>query len=186
MSKPNKTRYALLGVLGIRPASGYDIKKFCDRSIAHFWNENYGHIYPVLRELEAEGLIAGERRETEGRPPRTLYAITEKGREELRAWLARPVEPAPARHELLLKLVFAGNIPAERTVEMLEEAKERYETHLREYARLESEYGSAPEGCEGGRAYWLAALRYGRMDAEFRARWCGETIELIKNGKVDG
>ncbi len=51
MATTNKSRYALLGVLCMKPGSGYDIKKFCDKTISHFWNENYGHIYPVLKQL---------------------------------------------------------------------------------------------------------------------------------------
>ena len=54
MAKINKTKYALLGVLSIMSGSGYDIKKFCDSSIGYFWNENYGHIYPMLQRLEDE------------------------------------------------------------------------------------------------------------------------------------
>lgn len=50
MAKVNKTKYySLLGILSNRPGSGYDIKKMCDSSIGHFWNENFGHIYPVLK-----------------------------------------------------------------------------------------------------------------------------------------
>ena len=58
MAIKNKSRYALLGVLSMKSCSGYDIKKFCDKTISHFWNENFGHIYPVLSELQKEGLIS--------------------------------------------------------------------------------------------------------------------------------
>jgi PadR family transcriptional regulator, regulatory protein AphA len=121
MAKSNKTRYALLGVLASGPASGYDIKKFCDKSISHFWNENYGHIYPVLKELETEGFITGEMLSNKGRPPRTVYSITQQGREELRSWLMMPVESQPMRHELLLKLTFAGNAPPENIIGKLQD-----------------------------------------------------------------
>jgi hypothetical protein len=26
----------------MKPGSGYDIKNFCDKTISHFWNENFG------------------------------------------------------------------------------------------------------------------------------------------------
>ena len=54
----NKTKYAILGVLDTFPGSGYDIKKYCDKSISYFWNENFGHIYPVLKQMENEGLVS--------------------------------------------------------------------------------------------------------------------------------
>ena len=57
MPKNNNTKYALLGILSLFPASGYDIKKFCDWSLTHFWNENYGHIYPVLKLMQDERVM---------------------------------------------------------------------------------------------------------------------------------
>jgi DNA-binding PadR family transcriptional regulator len=181
MPNVNKTRYALLGVLSIGPASGYDIKKFCDKSIAHFWNENYGHIYPVLKELQADGLISGERQETEGKPPRTVYRLTEKGWDELDRWLLLPVEPSPTRNELLLKLIFSSGVPVENTQEKLEAARRLYAAHLEEYRKLEEAYEKTPSLRENrSYPYWMAALRYGRMDAEFRVHWCEETIENLK------
>ena len=51
MSKENKSRYALLGMLSLQPMSGYDLKKFTEESTANFWQENYAQIYPILRQL---------------------------------------------------------------------------------------------------------------------------------------
>lgn len=185
MSKINKTRYALLGVLSVQPASGYDIKKFCDKSIAHFWNENYGHIYPVLREMENEGLIAGERLVSEGKPPRTVYSITQSGREELRAWLAAPVEPSPTRIELLLKLIFSSGMPVEKTLEMLEAERKLHAAHLEEYHRIEERYTTDPALKDSPASpYWLSTLRYGMMSAELLVKWCEETIGRLRD--IDG
>ncbi|MGA9048227.1 MAG: PadR family transcriptional regulator, partial [Dehalococcoidia bacterium] len=47
MPKINKTKYAILGLLSLKPASGYDLKKTVDWNIGFFWNENFGHIYPI-------------------------------------------------------------------------------------------------------------------------------------------
>jgi DNA-binding PadR family transcriptional regulator len=187
MAKTNKTRYALLGVLAFRPASGYDIKKFCDKSIAHFWHENYGHIYPVLKELEADGLIAGEKLETGGKPPRTVYSITDQGRGELGAWLMSPVKPEPVRHELLLKLIFADNVPLGSTVEMLKASRRLYAAHLDKYRKIAVQYESDPSLMKNkGYPYWMATLRYGMMDAEFRVRWCDETLERLQKRTGNG
>lgn len=182
MSRGNKTRYAMLGVLAAGPASGYDIKKFCDKSIAHFWNENYGHIYPVLKQLEREGLIRGETEKNEGNPPRTVYRIAAEGREELKRWLMQPVEPAPARHELLLKLIFAGSAPPDSIIGKICESRRLHSEHLEAYKSLERLYtthrglASNPDY-----PYWISALRYGIMDAEFRIRWCDETLERLNH-----
>jgi PadR family transcriptional regulator, regulatory protein AphA len=184
MPNINKTKYALLGVLSMKPASGYDIKKFCDKSISHFWNENYGHIYPVLKDMENSGLVAGQKTGSDGAPPRTVYSITAKGEAELADWLALPVEPSPTRNELLLKLLFSTGIPVANTLEKLDSTLHTHQIHLEEYRRIEAEYASNPALLDSpGYQYWISALRYGMMDAEFRIRWCKETMDRLRENE---
>ena len=50
-------KYALLGFLNYGPHTGYELKKFFDVSVAHFWNAELSQIYPTLKTLETEGLV---------------------------------------------------------------------------------------------------------------------------------
>ncbi len=52
MARENKTKYALLGLLNVCPGSGYDIKKLMEQSTSNFWNESYGQIYPILKDVD--------------------------------------------------------------------------------------------------------------------------------------
>lgn len=45
-------------------------------------------LYPVLRNLEANGLLASEVEPSVSGPPRRYYRITKWGREVLREWIA--------------------------------------------------------------------------------------------------
>lgn len=181
MPKVNKTRYAILGVLTLMSGSGYDIKKFYDQGISLFWNENIGHIYPVLKQMEDDGLVTKITEPGEGNPPRNVFSITRKGRDELTQWLMKPVEQTPARIELLLKLTFAKNIPAEYMIIELEKDKHKYMKGLEECLKREKELISNEKAREdSGYPYWLATVRYGINDARFRIKWCEETIESIK------
>ncbi|MCX7708534.1 MAG: PadR family transcriptional regulator [Clostridia bacterium] len=180
MPKVNKTKYAILGVLDMRPCSGYDIKKFCDSGISHFWNENFGHIYPVLKELEKEGSITKAVEQGDGKPSRNVYSITQKGKEELTQWLLQPVEHSPARLELLLKLYFAKSIPAASMIEELERVKEKHAQRLETLLKMEKLFlGNETAKSDAGFPFWLSTLRYGIYDAEFRIKWCEETITNI-------
>jgi PadR family transcriptional regulator AphA len=85
MARENKSQYAVLGALSMRPMSGYDIKKTFEQSIGSFWSESYGQIYPILRSLVAEGLATSRVEKQPGGPDRRVYALTEAGREELRS-----------------------------------------------------------------------------------------------------
>ena len=140
MAIKNKSRYALLGVLSMKSCSGYDIKKFCDKTSSHFWNENFGHIYPVLSELQKDGLISQEGQDSGAR--RKVYGITDKGRKEFHEWLLQPIECQPARSELLLKLSFGLQIPKEKVIEMMEEVKVRNIEKLQQYKLLEQSYSN--------------------------------------------
>ncbi len=54
------TAHVILGMLGWRPMSGYEIKSIVDKSTRFFWAASYGQIYPELRRLAGAGLIEGD------------------------------------------------------------------------------------------------------------------------------
>lgn len=181
MPQENKTIYAILGVLTLMPGSGYDIKKFCDKGISRFWNENISHIYPMLKRMEKDGLVTKTTEQSEGNPQRNVYTITQKGREKLTDWLAKPVDHAPVRMELLLKLYFAQNIPSGSMLRQLEDIKRKHEEGLQACLKIEEDFLRNERAKDyNGYPYWLATLRYGIGDAQFRIKWCEDTIESIK------
>lgn len=187
MAPANKTQYAILGVLRMIPgSSGYDIKKFCDQTIAHFWQENYGHIYPVLRRLETEGLIRGETERTAGNPPRNIYFVTEKGRGALEDWLRSAPERQPPRMELLLKLFFGGLMPFEQVIAMIEKGRQYYRQLIETYAEIERKTPAEKTRAEDQYPFQLATLRFGLSNARAGLDWCEETLETLKrHGQKD-
>jgi DNA-binding PadR family transcriptional regulator len=182
LARSNSTKYAILGVLDMKPSSGYDIKKFCDNSIAHFWSENYGHIYPVLKQMESDGWVSKQTEIKEGKPPRNVYSITETGREKLLEWLMIPAESQPARHEFLLKIFFSKDIPLEKVIERLQKSKALCCSLLEEYSRMGEKLlmrmGNKTEA-DAGLPYQYATLRYGILYIEANMKWCDETIKMF-------
>src|SRR5713101_7891444 len=94
------TDYAVLGMLTMKPMSGYDIRATIAESIAFFWTESYGQIYPTLKRLARDKLVT-RRTEKAGGRERHIYAITAEGRDALADWIAKPAQPRPPRNELL-------------------------------------------------------------------------------------
>ncbi|MFQ5352803.1 MAG: PadR family transcriptional regulator [Candidatus Binatia bacterium] len=125
MAAPNRTAYAILGFLTVKPMSGYDVKKAVEASIDNFWKESYGQIYPILKRLSEEGSIEKSESATGGKRPRHLYTITERGREKLKSWLREPTEPSPVRMELLLKLFFGSQVDHNTNRRQIEDYRER-------------------------------------------------------------
>ncbi|MDR3597957.1 PadR family transcriptional regulator [Clostridium sp.] len=181
MAKVNKTKYALLGILNNMSGSGYDIKKVCDTSIGHFWNENYGHIYPVLQKMDEEGLITKEVKQTEGRPAKNIYSITEQGRNELNEWLLLPIDKQPVRSELLLKIFLSKDIPVKNIIERIREIKEECEKNLQKYLEIDNLFSSGIiKGDKKNLALSRITLQYGKQDEEGKIKWCEETMKVLE------
>jgi len=133
-------RYAILGALAIEPMPGYDIKEVLGRTVGHFWSESYGQIYPTLKKLAAGGLITSRVESGTGKPDRHVYTLTEAGWEDLRTWLARPVDShQPGRSELLLKLFFGRHAPADSLLDHLRQHRASLLQRLALYQVIEAE-----------------------------------------------
>lgn len=180
--RANTSRYAILGVLSLGAMSGYDVKKLIERSIAHFWNESYGQIYPILNRLAAEG-FAERRRETQrGKPDRHVYSLTEKGRQELARWLAVPARHEPFRSELLLKLFLGDAGPVANSVAQIEHyasgQRGLLETYVRIERRLREEMAGHPQ-----LPFSLVTLHFGQHRCRAMLAWCAESIRALKRLK---
>ncbi|MFC0677368.1 PadR family transcriptional regulator [Lysobacter korlensis] len=81
---------ALLAVLGAaaQPMYGYQIAKRLERSGEGVLAGKQSALYPVLRNLEAAGLLASHVEPSDAGPPRRYYRITDAGRVVLREWAA--------------------------------------------------------------------------------------------------
>lgn len=173
---------AILGLLTIEPMSGYDMKQFCERSLAHFWRESYGNLYPRLKRLAADGLIRGRRKPRARGPDSTLYSITPRGRARLRAWLRDPPEPEHTRSEFLLKIFFGAEAGAALSEARIREHEREQKRTLDAYEAIErairEEISERPET-----PYLLMSLRRGQMLTEARLRWCRECRALLKEMK---
>jgi len=123
-------KHALLGFTDWGPMTGYELKKFFDTSVAHFWNSELSHIYPALRTMEAEGLVEMTVDFQKDRPNRKVYSITEAGRQELRQWLATPAEPEQLREPLMIKVFFGSSLPKEELLAVLLNVADRVKQEL--------------------------------------------------------
>jgi PadR family transcriptional regulator AphA len=168
------TAYVVLGMLRHEPRTGYEIKAIVDNSTRFFWTASYGQIYPELRRLEQAGLVEG-RSEPRGGRKRTVYELTDAGRDELRRWLEAGVEVFETRDEGLLKLFFAAADP-ERAAAILA-AKRR--THERKLEALREVEPKAAAAAAAGDPFPELVLRYGLESSEWMIDWCERTAAAL-------
>jgi DNA-binding PadR family transcriptional regulator len=168
----------LLGLLAIKPMSGYDLGLTIRESIGHFWNESYGQIYPNLKKLAAREFVTSKIERQKGKPDRHIYSITRKGRERLKQWLGVPPQPEIPRNELLLKLFFSAQVSPDIPIEYLERMVDTERGLLQQFWQVHDtiarnrQYPDTP--------YWKMAARFGQIELEAHLRWAEETLVELK------
>jgi PadR family transcriptional regulator, regulatory protein AphA len=100
------TAYAILGMLALRPWSAYELTQQTRRSLDYCWPTAESVLYSEPKRLVRLGL-ATAKRQPAGRRIRTVYAITEQGRQVLAQWLATPPSPPSLEVEAMLRLLYA-------------------------------------------------------------------------------
>jgi DNA-binding PadR family transcriptional regulator len=168
------TAHVILGMLAWRPMSGYDVKALVDKSVRFFWAVSYGQIYPELRRLSEAGLIEGVA-EPQGGRRRTLYTLTDAGREALEQWLAEAPETFETRDEGLLKLFFASAAP-ESAPASLDAKRAYHEAKLGQLRAIEAT--ARPEGFTG------LVLRFGIESSEWTIDWCAREAQRLRRAEV--
>lgn len=100
------TSYAILGLLAVKPWTTYELAQQMDRALGQFWPRAASKLYEEPKKLVAHGLASASE-ELVGRRRRTVYSITDDGREALAAWLPEPGAAPVLEFESLIKVFFA-------------------------------------------------------------------------------
>jgi len=176
MKNLTPTGRVILGMLSLGRNTGYEIKQFVDKTTRHFWAASYGQIYPELRRLEEQGLVAS-RPEPSGGRARTVFELTEAGAEALREWLEEPSDPMwELRCETMLKLFFSDAADPRFRIENLRAFREQQELKLAGLRELEDAARTAPQ-----RGPYLS-LRLGLALTESIVQACDELEQELGDG----
>lgn len=180
----SRTNYVILGLLSIEPnLSGYDIRKAIESSVGYFWSESYGQIYPALKRLTAEGLIAPSLPASKPRQRRQEYSLTEAGRVSLREWLAMPFQNDPPRNEFLLKLFFGREAPASVTLGHVRELQERNRSSLA--TMLEIERVATTQGAQNPhQPFWMLTLGLGIAMTRAALEWGESALSQLSSAQT--
>jgi DNA-binding PadR family transcriptional regulator len=153
---------SLLAILDEGPAYGLQLRNDFEARTGGVFPLNAGQVYTTLGRLERDGLVRevpddGERE--------VVYEITKAGRGRLEEWFSSPTaERAPARDELVLKIVMAAARDGGAPAVIQAERKAAVQT-LQAYTRLKRE---APRDADLGWQFLLDSLIF---QSEARVRW---------------
>ena len=108
-------RFALLGLLAVQPASGYDLKRAINRSTYFIWNATGPQIYNTLHKLREEDYITSRSLPQTGKPDKQIHTITANGKAALKKFVSEPIYAAVTRDEVLLRIFF-GNFASKSAI----------------------------------------------------------------------
>jgi PadR family transcriptional regulator AphA len=173
------TSYAILGLLAVKPWTTYELAQQMERALGEFWPRAQSKLYDEPKKLVALGLARASS-EKIGKRPRTVYTITDEGRQELEAWMPTPGAGPALEFELLIKVFFAEHGSKADLLTTIERVRQWTEEHLASTAGISRGYlegtGPFPE-----RLPWL--ILTGRFLDEYVhtvQRWAEWAVAVVE------
>jgi DNA-binding PadR family transcriptional regulator len=180
---------AVLGLLRETPMHGYELRKRLNALLGAFRAFGYGSLYPCLKELLAQGLIAEEPppgpaagtapvKPLAGRRSKIVYRLTAEGKERLQDLLS---ESGPAAWEddgFGVRFAFFGLTRADIRLRILEGRRTRLEE------RLDGVRAAMARTRERLDSYTLELHRHGLESVEREVRWLNELIDSERRSQT--
>jgi DNA-binding PadR family transcriptional regulator len=134
----NLLALAVLSSLRQQPMHPYELgRNLREHGDARSIKYNHGSLYMVVQQLAKAGFIAEQETSRDGqRPERTVYALTDAGRDELRDWLRELVEQP--QHEFPAFVAALSLIAALPPSEVLGLLRARLERVARQQAEAQA------------------------------------------------
>jgi DNA-binding PadR family transcriptional regulator len=196
-SRSGTLELAVLGLLHETPLHGYELRKRLNSLLGTFRAWGYGSLYPCLKDLLAQGLIAeeppadaddgqvrhpaqarpgqarqrpGQARPRSGRRSKIVYRLTAEGKERLQDLLAEAGPAAWDDDGFGVHFAFFGQTRADIRLRILEGRRTRLEE------RLDGVRAAMARTRERLDSYTLELHRHGLESVEREVRWLNELI----------
>jgi DNA-binding PadR family transcriptional regulator len=178
-------KYAVLAALLEGEASGYELAKVFDVSLANFWPATPQQLYRELERLAQDGLIEARVVQQERRPNKRMFTLTEAGRSDLDTFAAEPPRrPTAIRDELLIKIQAMDGTDPAVTRELIEERRSWARGKLDRYERVRDRLlgGRTEEEYlrDADRIGPYLTLMAGITFEEENLRWCERVLAILK------
>ena len=160
-------KHGLLGLLNYGTMTGYELDKAFKFSLNLFWQAQTSQVYRELTAMEKAGWLTSEIHIQTGKPNKKLYTITDAGRAELMAWLAKDSADSGLifRSEFLLRLFFSGERSAAENMQALKAFKAQAEQALAHVAdtgsSIDSYRAMIGDSRNAKAVYWALTARFG-------------------------
>ena len=163
---------AVLGLLHESPLHGYELRKRVNALLGTLRPFSYGSLYPCLRDLQAEGLIATDDTAPPGtgRRSKIVYKLTAEGKERLQEQLAEGGPSAWDDESFGVRFAFFAQTDADVRLKILEGRRLRLEERRE---KVTSALGRTREKLD---RYTLELQQHGLDSVDREVRWLNELI----------
>jgi DNA-binding PadR family transcriptional regulator len=164
---------AVLGLLHESPLHGYELRKRLSAVFGPVKRISYGSLYPCLKDLVADGLIAEDLAASVsgvGKRGRTVYKLTAEGKERLQDQLGDHGPAAWEDDSFGVRMAFFAQTDADVRLKILEGRRTRLEE------RREKVTSAMSRTREKLDRYTLELQQHGLESVEREVRWLNELI----------
>jgi DNA-binding PadR family transcriptional regulator len=176
-------KHAILGFLIDQPMHGYALKRALSPALPPDRRINDGVLYPLLKRMEAEGLVSGRVERRERAPDRRVFHPTEAGRRAFREWLESAVGEEDeveydfmVGHPFLTKCLFFRGLHAADVARKLRDQLEAGEAKLADFRRIRK--GMIERGVD---PYRVAVLDLGIAQQREKVRWLKRMVAELED-----
>jgi DNA-binding PadR family transcriptional regulator len=173
---------AVLGLLHESPLHGYELRKRLSAVFGPVKRISYGSLYPCLKDLVADGLIAEDLAASVsgvGKRGRTVYKLTAEGKERLQDQLGEHGPAAWEDDSFGVRMAFFAQTDADVRLKILEGRRTRLEE------RREKVTSAMSRTREKLDRYTLELQQHGLESVEREVRWLNELI-ATERGPASG
>jgi DNA-binding PadR family transcriptional regulator len=179
----NSTRLFVLATLARRgPMHGHQIRRTAQVERTELWTDiKPGSLYGALHRMAAEGLITPIKTEQEGRlPARTIYEITDAGREELEIHRDKALRGTKLPSDPVdLALNFIEGLTEDQVRAILTDRRRSYAAQVIEWQHLQERVGQFLTDLD------RMGFRHQILRLEAEIAWHDEFLEKLPTLLVD-
>jgi DNA-binding PadR family transcriptional regulator len=148
MSALRDKKLLLLGILLHTRVHGYELNQLL-KSPASTIRIGKANAYQILAKMEAQGLVSSEQKQEGKRPPRQVYSITTKGKEELFQLLRESLaQYEPLEYPNGVSLDLLALIQPQEALPLLQQRRERLALHCKTLAGFSDDIRASHPGLD--------------------------------------
>nr|MBC7244731.1 PadR family transcriptional regulator [Chloroflexota bacterium] len=129
-----------------------------------------------------QGWVEVQTIQSENRPPRRVYSLTEMGREELRRWLTTLLPPEEVRIPWLIQVFFAGQLSDDEILAIFERVAAQMRARLERACKVPEVSADYVKVVDSPREtfFWMLTLDYRIAVMQAELAWIEEAIRRLQ------